>query len=154
MIYFFMVWGQSYVDSKGVLLSWFPMCCLNLQRMGESCSCHTGNLHVTQGQEHPHPRGTPSVNRFRIAGSFKKEILDPFLRIRSTAQWGQRPVLYEASDDPAAQLVWEPWTGASDHMSQQRKLRRAVSGTSGQCVWVRAPLTRDSAFYTGETTAL
>lgn len=80
-------------------------CAVSTCREWGRASAATGNLHITQGQAHPHPRGSPSVNRFRITGSFKKEILDPFLRIRSTTQWDQQPVMYEALDDHAAQLA-------------------------------------------------
>lgn len=81
--------------TKVLPLSWFPMCCFNLQRMAESRSYHTRNLHKNQGQAHLHSSSTWSVGCFWITWASKRKFLGPFLRINSPMQWGRWSVLIQ-----------------------------------------------------------
>lgn len=96
--------------TKVLPLSWFPMCCLKLQRMRETCSCHTSNLDKHQGQIHLHPSGTWSVSCFTTTWELKKGNSWAH-SLGLIKKYSGASGLYSyrrSSDDPVAQSIWKP----------------------------------------------
>lgn len=115
MMYFFIVWGQSDASNKGAP----TLLILNLQRMGESCSCHPGDSHKNQGQAHLHPSSMWSVSPFRVTWELEKRNSQaPCLRISSTSGMGS--VVYICMKVPQVTLLYSqfvtPWPRASDRV--------------------------------------
>lgn len=134
MIYFFMVWGLSYVNSKGACLTLLiPNVLSQPAENGRELQLpHWQFTHNTRPSS-PTPQRNTIYQSLQNHWELQKEILSPFLRIRSTTQWDQQPVKYEARMTMLDSWLRNPGPGLLT-MFQQRTLRHAGSVTSGQCI--------------------